>query len=395
MADEDADLTAEQLQEKYAQALQAEGSDIEDDEEDQEEDREDEEDSEGAVDIADTEVSPMHAQNGTEPSREDGETEHGVEELTDALPELEEVDAALLDDSEDSSIDSDEDMDSEIQSESRTDVSASEGEETDGEDNALLGFFGTKKRKELLGTAKKEDAENEDKADTITTIARESSYAADGHNEEEATTFPADTQDEISQDEMDAAAEEGSDVEEIDASESNNAESAKDSGAAAPVPIKTKPPFLLRGTLREYQHHGLDWLAGLHATGTNGILADEMGLGKTIQTISLLAHLAVDKGIWGPHLVVVPTSVILNWEMEFKKFLPGFKVLSYYGTQDERMKKRKGWLNDDLYNVVVTSYQMIINDSTAFKRRHWYYLILDEAHNIKNFQTARWQTMLT
>jgi len=52
----------------------------------------------------------------------------------------------------------------------------------------------------------------------------------------------------------------------------------------------------------------------------NGILADEMGLGKTIQTISLLAHLACERGIWGPHLIVVPTSVMLNWEMEFLKW---------------------------------------------------------------------------
>lgn len=51
-----------------------------------------------------------------------------------------------------------------------------------------------------------------------------------------------------------------------------------------------------------------------------GILADEMGLGKTIQTIALLAHLACERGDWGPHLVVVPTSVMLNWEMEFKKW---------------------------------------------------------------------------
>jgi hypothetical protein len=51
----------------------------------------------------------------------------------------------------------------------------------------------------------------------------------------------------------------------------------------------------------------------------NGILADEMGLGKTIQTIALLAHVACEKGAWGPHLIIVPTSVLLNWEMELKK----------------------------------------------------------------------------
>ncbi|KAF2453474.1 SNF2 family N-terminal domain-containing protein, partial [Lineolata rhizophorae] len=154
-------------------------------------------------------------------------------------------------------------------------------------------------------------------------------------------------------------------------------------------------PSLLRGTLREYQHDGLDWLAGLYAGNTNGILADEMGLGKTIQTIALLAHLAVEHEVWGPHLVVVPTSVMLNWEMEFKKWCPGFKILTYYGTIEERKRKREGWMNNDLWNVCITSYQLILQDAAAFKKRRWYYLILDEAHNIKNFQTQRWQTLLT
>ncbi|KAL8713215.1 MAG: hypothetical protein Q9220_002736 [cf. Caloplaca sp. 1 TL-2023] len=161
-------------------------------------------------------------------------------------------------------------------------------------------------------------------------------------------------------------------------------------------PLKTPVPSLLRGTLREYQHFGLDWLAGLYSNGTNGILADEMGLGKTIQTISLLAHLAVEHQIWGPHLIVVPTSVMLNWEMEFKKFLPGFKVLTYYGTQEERKQKRQGWvLNADKWNVWITSYQLALKDDQVFKRREWHYMVLDEAHNIKNFRSKRWQTLLT
>ncbi|PHH71390.1 hypothetical protein CDD82_6539 [Ophiocordyceps australis] len=157
---------------------------------------------------------------------------------------------------------------------------------------------------------------------------------------------------------------------------------------------KTEIPFLLRGTLREYQHDGLDWLAGLYMNNTNGILADEMGLGKTIQTIALLAHLACFHEVWGPHLVVVPTSVMLNWEMEFKKWCPGFKILAYYGSQEERKRKRQGWNNDDVWNVCVTSYQLVLQDQQVFKRRRWHYMILDEAHNIKNFKSQRWQTLL-
>ena len=105
--------------------------------------------------------------------------------------------------------------------------------------------------------------------------------------------------------------------------------------------VKTKVPFLLKYPLREYQHVGLDWLVTMYENKLNGILADEMGLGKTIQTISLLAHLAVEKGNWGPHLIVVPTSVMLNWELEFKKWCPAFKILTYYGTPKERKLKRQ------------------------------------------------------
>ncbi|KAI4180211.1 MAG: hypothetical protein L6R41_007383 [Letrouitia leprolyta] len=173
----------------------------------------------------------------------------------------------------------------------------------------------------------------------------------------------------------------------------------EDSLPTTPVstkPLKTSVPSLLRGTLREYQHFGLDWLAGLYANGTNGILADEMGLGKTIQTIALLAHLAVHHEIWGPHLIIVPTSVMLNWEMEFKKFFPGFKILTYYGTQEERRLKRQGCVSDsEKYNVWITSYQLASKDEQVFKRRAWHYMILDEAHNIKNFRSKRWQILLT
>ncbi|KAL2114839.1 hypothetical protein VTJ04DRAFT_10502 [Mycothermus thermophilus] len=169
-----------------------------------------------------------------------------------------------------------------------------------------------------------------------------------------------------------------------------------DSRSTSPQPAvpRTEIPFLLRGKLREYQHHGLDWLASLYANNTNGILADEMGLGKTIQTIALLAHLACHHEVWGPHLVIVPTSVMLNWEMEFKKWCPGFKILTYYGNQEERKRKRQGWTNDDVWNVCITSYQMVLQDQQVFRRRRWHYMILDEAHNIKNFKSQRWQTLL-
>ncbi|GFE54344.1 DEAD-box family helicase [Babesia ovis] len=158
---------------------------------------------------------------------------------------------------------------------------------------------------------------------------------------------------------------------------------------------KIQVPSLIRAVLRPYQLEGLRWLASLYRSGSNGILADEMGLGKTLQTISLLAHLACEHGNWGPHLIVVPTSVLLNWEMEFKKFCPGFTILSYYGSPAERAKKRIGWNKDYAFNVCIASYATVVQDAFILKRKSWVYMVLDEAQNIKNFNSKRWQTLLT
>jgi helicase SWR1 len=206
--------------------------------------------------------------------------------------------------------------------------------------------------------------------------------------------------------------EEAEEEEEVEEEAEEEVEEMEETAVAVPERVNLRPPFLLRGSLRPYQQAGLEWLAGLYSTGVNGfvsssipqillltpfpssILADEMGLGKTIQTISLLAHLACDKGQWGPHLVVVPTSVMLNWEMEFKKFLPGFKILTYYGSQKERKEKRRGWNTENAFHVCVTSYQLVLADQHMFRRKPWHYMILDEAHHIKNFRSQRWQTLL-
>ena len=81
--------------------------------------------------------------------------------------------------------------------------------------------------------------------------------------------------------------------------------------------------------------------------------------------------------------------------MEFKKFCPGFKILTYYGSQEERRAKRKGWMDKDRWHVCITSYQLALQDASSLKRRDWHYLVLDEAHNIKNFRSQRWQTLLS
>ena len=155
-------------------------------------------------------------------------------------------------------------------------------------------------------------------------------------------------------------------------------------------------PYLLASwvKLRNYQRIGLNWLVSLQTRRLNGILADEMGLGKTLQTISMLAYLASYKGIWGPHLIIVPTSCLVNWEVEFKRFCPGLKVVCYYGNAKKRKELRYGWTKTNYHHVIITSYQLAVQDAFAFKRKKWYYLILDEAHNIKNFESQRWQTLI-
>jgi SNF2 family DNA or RNA helicase len=79
-----------------------------------------------------------------------------------------------------------------------------------------------------------------------------------------------------------------------------------------------------------------------------------------VQTIALLAWLAAEHGAWGPHLIVVPTSVMLNWDMEFKKFAPAFKVVTYFGSPKERKAKRLGWSKPNAFHVCITSYNLAL-----------------------------------
>ncbi|KAH9857919.1 SNF2 family N-terminal domain-containing protein [Lenzites betulinus] len=160
-------------------------------------------------------------------------------------------------------------------------------------------------------------------------------------------------------------------------------------------------PQMLMATLKEYQVKGLNWLATLYEQGINGILADEMGLGKTVQSISLLAYLAEAHDIWGPFLVVSPASTLHNWQQELTRFVPKLKALPYWGNPKDRATLRKFWSKKEIsydqdapFHVLITSYQLIIQDQQYFQRVKWQYMILDEAQNIKNSSSARWKTLL-
>ncbi|KAM9544544.1 E1A-binding protein p400 isoform 11-T11 [Salvelinus alpinus] len=156
---------------------------------------------------------------------------------------------------------------------------------------------------------------------------------------------------------------------------------------------RSQAPFLLHGSLREYQQIGVDWLASLHKKHLNGILADETGLGKTVQTVAYLAHLACQEGIWGPHLVVVRTCKILSWEMEFKRWCPGLKILLYLGNRQERRAKRMWWAETNSFHVCLTSYKLLLKDQSHFLRRRWKHLVLDEVQLIKNMSEKHWETI--
>ncbi|KAF4688034.1 hypothetical protein FOZ62_001943, partial [Perkinsus olseni] len=107
----------------------------------------------------------------------------------------------------------------------------------------------------------------------------------------------------------------------------------------------TEQPSILAGggrKLRDYQLKGVEWLVSLFNNKLNGILADSMGLGKTVQTISLLAYLQEYKGIRGPHMIVAPLSTLRsNWEQEFERWLPSFKIVLYDGSKQQRKELRE------------------------------------------------------
>ncbi|KFK34966.1 hypothetical protein AALP_AA5G217000 [Arabis alpina] len=168
-----------------------------------------------------------------------------------------------------------------------------------------------------------------------------------------------------------------------------------------PVTSTVQTPELFKGTLKEYQMKGLQWLVNCYEQGLNGILADEMGLGKTIQAMAFLAHLAEEKNIWGPFLVVAPASVLNNWADEISRFCPDLKTLPYWGGLQERTILRKNintkrmYRRDAGFHILITSYQLLVSDEKYFRRVKWQYMVLDEAQAIKSSASIRWKTLLS
>jgi DNA helicase INO80 len=160
-------------------------------------------------------------------------------------------------------------------------------------------------------------------------------------------------------------------------------------------------PKMLHCQLKEYQLKGLNWLVNLYEQGINGILADEMGLGKTVQSISVMAYLAENHNVWGPFLVIAPASTLHNWQQEISRFVPGLKALPYWGNAKDRKVLRKFWnrkhvtyTEDAPFHVLITSYQLVVQDEKYFQKIKWQYMILDEAQAIKSSSSSRWKILL-
>ncbi|GMH92811.1 hypothetical protein TL16_g12458, partial [Triparma laevis f. inornata] len=151
--------------------------------------------------------------------------------------------------------------------------------------------------------------------------------------------------------------------------------------------------------MRPYQLEGLNWMIRLQEHGVNGILADEMGLGKTLQSISVLVYLKEYKNINGPHLIVVPKSTLSNWMNELKRWAPTLRGVKFHGMKDEREELVENVLKpgqkDSLrsWDVVVTTYEVCNSEKKALSKFAWHYLIIDEAHRLKNEASMFSQTI--
>jgi len=144
-------------------------------------------------------------------------------------------------------------------------------------------------------------------------------------------------------------------------------------------------PEGLNATLRHYQQDGLNWLNFLDDFNFGGCLADDMGLGKTIQVIAFILSQR-QKRTHNTNLVVVPASLIFNWQAEVEKFAPSIRIFTNYGNQ--KLKEKELF---DNYEIILTTYGTLISDISLLKEYRFNYIFLDESQAIKNPESQRYK----
>lgn len=141
----------------------------------------------------------------------------------------------------------------------------------------------------------------------------------------------------------------------------------------------------VQAKLRNYQKEGVKWLDYLYENNMGGCLADDMGLGKTLQTITMLTRVYPKEK--RPSLIVMPRSLLFNWQDELQKFAPQLTYYIYYGQQRDLKEALKSQL-------VLTTYALVRNDIEQFRKIPFHYVVLDESQNIKNLTSQVTQAVM-
>ena len=140
---------------------------------------------------------------------------------------------------------------------------------------------------------------------------------------------------------------------------------------------KVELPDNLYATLRPYQLSGYEWMYKNAKLGFGSLIADDMGLGKTVQVLATLLKFKQEGFLKKKKvLIIVPTTILTNWQKEIEKFTPDLKSLIYHG------QKRK--LDIKKPDLIITTYGMIRSEAEKFQKTKWYCIVIDEAQNIKN-----------
>lgn len=141
-------------------------------------------------------------------------------------------------------------------------------------------------------------------------------------------------------------------------------------------------PENLRADLRPYQQRGFEWLYKNSNLGFGSLIADDMGLGKTVQVITTLLKFKEEGRLEKEKaLVVVPTSLLSNWQKEIEKFAPTLTNMIYHGTSRD--------FQPDNYDITLTTYGLVRSEIERFKKIKWQTVIFDESQNLKNPDTAQ------